>query len=82
MSFTVRILFLTTASPTFQSHPHKKISIHSMAPNGDASRGDFKDRQFAETEVGDKVVEQCELSNDLLTASGVAGVVGASPFQL
>jgi hypothetical protein len=23
-------------------------------------KGDFKDKQFAETEVADKVVEQCE----------------------
>ena len=25
-----------------------------------ANKGDFKDKQFAETEVADKVVEQCE----------------------
>ena len=25
-----------------------------------ATKGDFKDKQFAETEVADKVVEQCE----------------------
>ena len=31
-----------------------------MAPNSEATKGDFKDKQFAETEVADKVVEQCE----------------------
>ena len=27
-------------------------------------KGDFKDKQFAETEVADKVVEQCELDSE------------------
>ena len=30
-----------------------------MAPNSD-DKGDFKDKQFAEGEVADKVVEQCK----------------------
>ena len=31
-----------------------------MSPLNDADKGDFKDKQFAENEVADKVVEQCE----------------------
>jgi hypothetical protein len=31
-----------------------------MAPN--AATGDFKDKQFAENEVADKVIEQCTFS--------------------
>ena len=34
-----------------------------MAPLSDTeNKGDFKDQQFAENEVADKVVEQCEFS--------------------
>lgn len=29
---------------------------------GDGDKGDFKDKQFAENEVADKVVEQCKCS--------------------
>ena len=29
------------------------------------SKGDFKDQQFAENEVADKVVEQCEFSVEM-----------------
>jgi hypothetical protein len=32
-----------------------------MAPLSEADKGDFKDKQFAENEIADKVVEQCEL---------------------
>jgi hypothetical protein len=40
-----------------------------MAPKDDlSSKGDFKDQQFAETEVADKVLEQCKL----LYTNGVA----------
>ena len=31
-----------------------------MAPLTEADKGDFKGKQFAEKEVADKVVEQCE----------------------
>ena len=31
-----------------------------MAVKTDGDKGDFKDKQFAETEVADKVVEQCK----------------------
>ena len=31
-----------------------------MAPLDTENKGDFKDQQFAENEVADKVVEQCE----------------------
>jgi hypothetical protein len=34
--------------------------IITMAPLTEADKGDFKDKQFAENEVADKVVEQCE----------------------
>jgi hypothetical protein len=37
-----------------------------MAPNSDASKGDFKDTQFDETEVARKVVEQCELESTVI----------------
>lgn len=30
----------------------------------EGDKGDFKDKQFAETEVADKVVEQCKLKVD------------------
>lgn len=33
-----------------------------MAPLDTENKGDFKDQQFAENEVADKVVEQCEFS--------------------
>ena len=34
----------------------------AVITESDGTKGDFKDKQFAETEVADKVVEQCELS--------------------
>jgi hypothetical protein len=33
-----------------------------MAVMTEGDKGDFKDKQFAETEVADKVVEQCKLA--------------------
>jgi len=35
---------------------------YTMAIMTDTDKGDFKDKQFAETEVADKVVEQCKFS--------------------
>lgn len=37
-----------------------------MAPLTEADKGDFKNKQFAENEVADKVVEQCEIHSILL----------------
>lgn len=43
-----------------------------MAPKDDLStKGDFKDQQFAETEVADKVIEQCECCHTQDVALGV-----------
>ena len=47
---------------TTTTHKRTKKTLPSMAVmGGEKDTGDFKDKQFAESEVADKVVEQCKL---------------------
>ena len=58
-SHTDRPPNLTTIQPlhSIKSNPKQ---TNKMAPLDTENKGDFKDQQFAENEVADKVVEQCE----------------------
>ena len=42
-----------------------------MAVITDGDKGDFKDKQFAETEIADRVLEQCKWPPVILSSSSL-----------